>query len=235
MAFVELKDRGGVCGAAGKRGLSVLQQIYQFCTSYGGLVWLALLSDLSIALAYFAIPVTMVFVLSQRKDDIPYPWLWTLFVLFIVACGLTHMVHVWSALMGVEYLVAQVIIGLVTAAASIGTAIAFAFILPQIKNLPSPRQQRVILEQMVAVRTSEKDRLIREINHRIGNQLQIMNSLVRIERKRADNTETLAALDRIAAELERLNERHLIHSTVDYLGPDIADDSVPVPASPAKS
>jgi histidine kinase len=215
--------------------LGVLQQIYQFCTSYGGLVWLALASDLSIAIAYFAIPVTMAIVLSQRKDDIPYPWLWTLFVIFIVACGLTHVVHVWSAFTGAEYLGAQVITGLITAAASVGTAIAFALVLPQIKNLSSPRQQRALLEQMVAARTGEKDRLILEINHRVGNQLQIMSSLVRIERRRTDNNETLAALNRIAAELERMNERHRSHSTVDYLGRDVVDDPGPATEPPASS
>ena len=170
-------------------GLGV-QEIYQFCTSYGGLIWLALASDLSVALAYFALPVTMAVVLRQRKDDIPYPWLWTLIVIFIVACGLTHVVHVWSAFTGNEYLGVQVIIGLVTAAASVGTAVAFAFILPQIKNLPSPRQQRALLEQIVANRTAEKDRLIREINHRIGNQLQIISSLIRIEKRSADSDAT---------------------------------------------
>ena len=208
----------------------MFQQIYQFCTSYSGLIWLALASDLSVALAYFALPITMAVVLRQRKDDIPYPWLWTLFVIFIVACGLTHIVHVWSAFTGAEYLGVQVIVGLVTAAASVGTAVAFAFILPQIKNLPSPRQQRALLEQMVANRTAEKDRLIREINHRIGNQLQIMSSLIRIEKRSADNDSTSAALDRIAAELERMNERHLTHSTVDYLGPLVADDPNPATA-----
>jgi hypothetical protein len=219
------KDPGGV----------VFQQLYQFCTSYGGLVWLSLATDLSIALAYFAIPITMAVVLSHRKDDIPYPWLWTLFVTFIVACGLTHVVHLWSAFTGAEYLGTQVMIGLITAAASVGTAIAFAFILPQIKNLPSPRKQRALLERMVVARTAEKDRLIREINHRVGNQLQIISSLVRIERQRAGSEETAAMLNRIAAELEHMNERHHVYSTVDYLGPDVADDTFPTASLPATS
>jgi hypothetical protein len=51
----------------------VLQQLYQFVTSYGGLLWLALASDMAIASDYFAIPVTMAVVLRHRKDDIPYP------------------------------------------------------------------------------------------------------------------------------------------------------------------
>jgi two-component sensor histidine kinase len=86
---------------------------------------------------------------------------------------------------------------------------------------------------MVAARTAEKDRLILEVNHRVGNQLQIMSSFVRIETRRTDNNETLAALNRIAAELERMNERHRSHSTVDYLGRDVVDDPNPATEPPA--
>jgi hypothetical protein len=87
-----------------------------------------------IALAYFAIPVTMAIVLRNRRDDIPYPWLWMLFVIFIVACGMTHLVHIWSVVMGGEYLGLQATIAAITALASVGTAIAFAFVLPQIST-----------------------------------------------------------------------------------------------------
>jgi hypothetical protein len=209
-------------------GGKVFQQIYQLCTSYRGLVWLMLAADLLIALAYIAIPVTMAVVLSHRRDDIPYPWLWTLFVAFIIACGMPHLVHAWSLFTGIEYLAAHVVIGLVTAMASVGTAIAFAFVLPQIKNLPSPRQQLAILEKEVAYRTKEKDRLIREINHRKGNQLQILSSLLRLERKAADNDKTSAMLDRMTAEVERMSERHRALSTVDHLGPDhLFDNAIP--------
>ena len=187
------------------------------------MVWLVLASDMAIAVAYFAIPITMAVVLRHHNEDIPYPWLWTLFVTFIVACGLTHVVHVWSAATGVEYLAAQVVIGAITALASVGTAIAFALILPQIKSLPSPSQQRALLEGMVAARTSEKDRLIREINHRVGNQLQIMGSLVRLEKRNTENPEALAMLWRILAELEKLNEQHRRHSSLDYLGPEVVE------------
>jgi len=129
---------------------TMLNQIIELCTSSNGLFWLVLGSDLSIAVAYFAIPITMAIVLRDRKDDIPYPWLWTLFVTFIVACGLTHTAHVWSAATGFDYLEMHAAIGFFCAVASVGTAIAFAFILPQIKLLPSPRQQRAQLEKQVA-------------------------------------------------------------------------------------
>ena len=206
----------------------MLAPIIEFCTSTSNLFWLVLSSDLSIAVAYFAIPVTMAIVFRDRKDDIPYPWLWILFVTFIVACGLTHTVHVWSALAGAEYLWAQAAIGLFCALTSVGTAIAFAFILPQIKLLPSPSQQRANLEKLVSQRTSEKDQLIREINHRVGNQLQIISSIVSLESRNTENEEALDILGRLKTELDKMAYDHLERSKEDYFryGVGIVDGTI---------
>jgi hypothetical protein len=198
----------------------MLQQLLQWCTSDSTLMWTVIGSDLAIALAYFAIPLTMAVVLRHRSEDIPYPWLWVLFVTFIVACGLTHIVHVWSALSASQNLWLHAGIGMFTALASVGTAIAFATALPQIKLLPSPRQQRAQLEQAVAERTAEKDKLIREINHRIGNQLQILSSIVNVERRRAKDTESLDLLDRFKRELDTMAKNHATLSSADYLRHD---------------
>lgn len=198
----------------------MLQQLLQWCTSDNTLMWTVIGSDLAIALAYFAIPLTMAIVLRHRSDDIPYPWLWVLFVTFIVACGLTHVVHIWSALSGAQNLWLHAAIGIVTALASVGTAIAFAMVLPQIKLLPSPRQQRALLEQAVVERTAEKDKLIREINHRIGNQLQILSSLVNVERRRAKGEESSDILDRFKQELDKMAKNHASLSSADYLRHD---------------
>lgn len=195
----------------------MLDPLIQLCTSAAGLFWLVLASDVSIAVAYFAIPVTMAVVLRQRHDDIPYPWLWTLFVLFIVACGLTHSAHVLSAATGVEYLQLQAAMNFFCALTSVGTAVAFAFVLPQIKLLPSPAQQRIALAKVVAQRTSEKDQLIREINHRVGNQLQIISSLLSLESRRTENDEALDILGRLKTELDKMAHEHRERSKVDYL------------------
>lgn len=214
-------------------GNTMLNQIIELCTSSTGLYWLVLGSDLSIALAYFAIPITMAIVLRDRKDDIPYPWLWTLFVTFIVACGLTHTAHVWSAATGTDYLEAHAGIGLFCAFTSVGTAIAFAFILPQIKLLPSPKQQRAELERLVAQRTSEKDQLIREINHRIGNQIQIVQSMVSVESRRAESEESLGILSRLTNELDKMAHEHIQRSQGDYLGYGVGSiDGSITPTSP---
>ena len=206
----------------------MLDPVIELCTSTTGLIWLALGSDLAIAAAYFAIPLTMAIVFKDRKDDIPYPWLWILFVTFIVACGLSLFVHAWSALAGVEHLRAQAAIEVLCAVASVGTAIAFAVSLPQIKLLPSPRQQRAELETIVARRTSEKDQLIREINHRVGNQLQIISSIVSVESRRTQNEEALLILKRLKTELDKMAHEHLQRSKMDYLqhGIGAADGTV---------
>jgi hypothetical protein len=195
----------------------MIDALLQLCTTRTGLGWLLIGTDLSIACSYFAIPLTMAIVLSHRKEDIPYPWLWGLFVVFIVACGLTHLAHVWSAISGLDHLSAQVTVNFLCAIASVGTAIAFAFVLPQIKDLPSPKRQRAELERLVGMRTSEKDRLIQEINHRIGNQLQILSSLVSIETRRATAAETLDILGRLKDTLDKMGQQHAALREADYL------------------
>jgi hypothetical protein len=195
----------------------VLQTLIEFCTSDRTLLWTVLVTDLSIAVAYFAIPITMAVVLRHRRADIPYPWLWTLFVTFIVACGLTHIVHVISAAASAQYLGWHAAIGAVTALASVGTAIAFMFVLPQIKNLPSPAQQRAVLEKTVADRTKEKDLLIREINHRVGNQIQILGSILNIESRKTDNADVLEVLVRLRRHLDEMASDHRHRSTHDFL------------------
>ena len=68
-------------------------QPHGFCYNWNsGLVWLHVISDVLIALAYFAIPVILLWFLRQRRD-IPFGWILTLFGIFIVACGATHLME----------------------------------------------------------------------------------------------------------------------------------------------
>jgi hypothetical protein len=212
----------------------MLQQLVELCTSPAGLYWLVLASDVSIAMAYFAIPITMAVVLRDRRDDIPYPWLWTLFVTFIVACGLTHVAHVLSAVAGPEHIWLLAVVSAFCAIASVGTALAFALILPQIRLLPSPAQKHAELERLVGQRTVEKDRLIREINHRVGNQLQVIGSIISIEARKAEGEEAHGALQRLRTEVDKMAHEHVERSRADYLEHDVrqADGSPPVASTP---
>lgn len=178
----------------------MLATYWAACGSMSDLGKLVLLGDLGIALAYFAIPIGMVVILRHRLNDLPYPWLLALFAAFIVACGLTHLVHAlqmpWTTL---EHTVTEAVVKTVCALLSIGTAIALLGLLPRIKLLPSPTQQRAELAKLVTERTREKDDLVWQIYHQLGNQLQIMTSAINIERRRAGTEETAQAVERLAS------------------------------------
>ena len=59
------------------------------------LVWLHLLSDLLIAIAYFAISISLVYLICQR-EDIPFKQIFILFSAFIISCGITHVMGAWT-------------------------------------------------------------------------------------------------------------------------------------------
>jgi twitching motility protein PilJ len=59
------------------------------------LVWLHLISDGAIALAYFIISIVLVYFALQRKD-LPFGNILVLFSAFIISCGLTHIMEVWT-------------------------------------------------------------------------------------------------------------------------------------------
>ena len=54
------------------------------------LIWMHVLADLTIALAYFSIPITIVVLVAKRKRSIPYIWVFHMFAAFIFLCSLTQ-------------------------------------------------------------------------------------------------------------------------------------------------
>ncbi|HET7106573.1 MAG TPA: ATP-binding protein [Candidatus Acidoferrum sp.] len=107
-----------------------------FCYMWDrSLIWLHLISDGVIALAYFSIPLTLVYFVRKRRD-LPFHWMFLMFGVFIVACGSTHVLEVWN-LWHADYWVAG-IIKAITAMASIITAILLFQLVPRALALPSP-------------------------------------------------------------------------------------------------
>ncbi|HYL63434.1 MAG TPA: PAS domain S-box protein [Candidatus Methylomirabilis sp.] len=138
-------------------------QPHGFCYQWNtGLVWLNVLSDLFIGLAYFAIPFILLKFIRKRKD-LPFSWMFGLFGLFIVACGSTHLMEVWN-LWHAQYWLAGAIKA-VTAAASVPTAILLARITPQALELPSSRQW---IQLNAALQDEVRERREMEVNLRIS-------------------------------------------------------------------
>ncbi|MGH9798081.1 MAG: PAS domain S-box protein, partial [Candidatus Polarisedimenticolia bacterium] len=99
------------------------------------LVWLHAASDGLIFLAYVSIPVTLAWFV-RRRADLPFHWMFAAFGLFIVACGLTHAMEIWTLWVPLYWLSGTV--KAVTAAVSVATAILMVRLVPQALRLPSP-------------------------------------------------------------------------------------------------
>ena len=102
-----------------------------------GLVGLHLLSDAFIALAYYSIPLTL-FYFVRRRPDLPFTWVFLLFSAFIVACGTTHLMAIWTLWHPVYWLSGAV--KLTTAIVSLTTAVLLVRLAPQALLLTSPKQ-----------------------------------------------------------------------------------------------
>ncbi|MDJ0574728.1 MAG: PAS domain S-box protein [Xenococcaceae cyanobacterium MO_234.B1] len=109
------------------------------------LVGLHLVSDGVIALSYFSIPVTLLYILRKRAD-IPFNGIFLLFAAFILCCGTGHGFDIWT-LWHPNYWVSGWI-RFTTALVSLTTAIALAVKIPQILTLPSPTQMENVNQQL---------------------------------------------------------------------------------------
>ena len=101
------------------------------------LIALHVASDSLIALAYYSIPVALIYFVMKRTD-LAFPAIFVLTGLFILACGTTHAMSVWT-LWFPDYRVDGGIKA-VTALLSVGTAVAIWKVMPLALALPSTGQ-----------------------------------------------------------------------------------------------
>jgi len=189
-----------------------------FCLSWApGLIALHAGSDALIGLAYFSIPLALAWFVRERRDLEPaHRWVAVLFGAFILACGATHLFSIltlWVPAYGIEGLVKAL-----TAVLSIATAIALWPLVPQLLAVPSPTQLRALnaeLGQRVTDRTAElqtsntrltealaertaaleqRDLLLREVYHRVKNNLQMVDALLLMQARNLDDPDARRAL-----------------------------------------
>jgi signal transduction histidine kinase len=132
-----------------------------------GLLWLQVVPDALIGLSYYSIPLALAYFVSKRRD-IAFGWIFWMFAAFILGCGTTHFVEIWT-LWYPDY-VTQGLVKVATAAISVATAMILWPIIPHLLALPSPAQLRDANEALsaeIAERNRVVDALQREIiNHR---------------------------------------------------------------------
>lgn len=128
-----------------------------------GLLWLHLTSDALITLAYFSIPFTLVYFVRRRRD-LEFTWMFVCFAIFIVACGTTHLMEIWTIWHPAYWLSGGV--KAVTALASVPTAILLVKLIPDALRLPSPsalQQANADLEREISERTRAEGE-VRRVN-----------------------------------------------------------------------
>ena len=110
------------------------------------LIRLHAISDFLIAAAYFTIPFTLIGFVRRRKD-LPFNWMFVCFGVFIIACGMTHVMEIWT--LWRPYYWVSGFVKVVTAAASVPTAILLIRLVPQALQIPGPSKLREVNHELV--------------------------------------------------------------------------------------
>ena len=147
-----------------------------------GLIALHVISDLLIALSYLSIPFTLAYFVRKRRD-LPFHWMFICFGVFILACGATHGMDVWT-LWHADYWVSGTIKA-ITALASVPTAILLVKLIPDAVALPSPAATRLeiagrkraeealsLTKMELEVRVEERIRELRKVNDDLVREIE---------------------------------------------------------------
>jgi PAS domain S-box-containing protein len=132
-----------------------------------GLMRLHLISDFLIAAAYFTIPFTLLHFVRKRRD-LPFNWMFLCFGVFIIACGMTHVMEIitlWKPYYWISGMVKAI-----TALASVPTAILLIRLIPQVVNIPGPAVLRAANEALI-----EQTKLLNLIVTSMGDGLLVVD------------------------------------------------------------
>ena len=141
------------------------------------IVWLHVISDGLIAVAYYCIPIILIYFIRKNRS-LPLNKIFWMFAAFILACGTTHLMEIWN-IWHATYFVAGVIKAL-TAAVSVVTAAMLIPLVPKAMLLPN------------LVRSQQQ-----ELAHRLRAETALQESLATTEmtlRDLADSQELLRLL-----------------------------------------
>ena len=109
-----------------------------FCINWTpALLWLYVISDALIVLAYYSIPITLVYFVWHRKD-LAFSKIFMMFGAFILACGTTHLLGIITLWHPIYWIDASM--KAFTALISVVTAFVLIKLIPQALKLPTPAQ-----------------------------------------------------------------------------------------------
>jgi PAS domain S-box-containing protein len=172
------------------------------------LVWLHVISDSLIALAYFSIPITLVYFIRKRRD-LPFNWMFVCFGVFILACGVTHAMEVWTLWRATYWLSGAV--KALTAFVSVPTAVLLVRLVPQALALPSPEE----LRREIAERKRAQEALN---NAKMELEVRVQERTAELSEANAELVVEIAQRKLTEEELRRTEERFrlLVETVQDY-------------------
>jgi len=165
-----------------------------YCLSWNPrLMALHIVSDGVTALSYASIPVMLLKLVRERKD-LQFSWVFVLFGTFILACGATHALSLWT-IWNPDYVVAGLVKAL-TAAVSVGTALVLWPLIPKAIALPGPAQWEAVNADLRG-QIAERERAEQEVR-RLNAELE-----GRVQQRTADLQEANQRLSALHADLEQ--------------------------------
>ncbi len=126
------------------------------------ILWLHVISDTIIVLAYFSIPFALWYFVHKRTDLV-YRWVFVLFGVFILLCGTTHLMGIWTIWHPDYWL--QGWIKFATAIISIVTAILIWPLIPKLLKLPSPQELKTSETYIRAIFNATPDAMLISNEH----------------------------------------------------------------------
>jgi PAS domain S-box-containing protein len=154
------------------------------------ILWLHLIADALIAISYISIPFTLLYIVRKRRD-VPFHWMFLCFGMFIVACGATHAMEIWTLWTPTYGL--SGIIKAITALASVTTAVLLIKLVPTVLTIPTPaqlskahdelRRAHEVLERRVQERMAELTSKNAELADEIAERKRAQDALAKSQRK----------------------------------------------------
>ena len=141
------------------------------------IVWLHVISNSIITLSYYCIPFALIYLVRQRRD-LPFNWIFWMFGLFILGCGTTHLMEVWT-IWHANYLLSG-IVKAITAAISVVTALLLIPLIPKAIALPGPEHLHTVNRE-----------LQREISERMKHEQQLTRLTEELELRVKERTSEL--------------------------------------------
>ncbi|CAI8969784.1 Histidine kinase [Pseudomonas brassicacearum] len=144
------------------------------------LLWTNVIADGLIALSYVTIPFTLLYFIHKRKD-VPFDWMLAAFGVFILACGTSHVMEILTIWQPYYWLTA--LVKVITAIASVITAILLVRLVPAALKIPSPQQLAKVNDELreaqaelvTTARRAGMAEIATNVLHNVGNVLNSVN------------------------------------------------------------